>query len=183
MYYVLFIIIQLYNKYTMFQHTMSGGSVLAENYHVSRKEYCKSRKITVPIYNNDAFIIKMAARVISLRHALPYARDTMDRTASFPAEACQPRDFTFPKKVFAKSSQRMYSFQAKWFDLWRWLHWDDGKKSVFCHTCVRASQAGKLTFSKNAEAAFITRGFQNWKDATRDSAQRTKWRRHSVMNN
>jgi hypothetical protein len=90
-----------------------------------------------------------------------------DHSRSFPAEACQPQSATFPKIVFGKASQRKYSFQAKWFDSWRWLHWADSKKMVFCHTCASTWHAGKLTFSKNIEATFIDKGFQNWKDATR----------------
>ena len=85
----------------------------------------------------------------------------------FPDKPCQPRNVIFPKKSFGKSVQKEYSFQVRWFDSWKWLHWDDGKKAVFCHTCTLAWHSGKLTFSKNAEAAFITKGFQNWKDATR----------------
>ena len=79
----------------------------------------------------------------------------------------QPRDISFPRKEFGRTSIRQYTFQAKWFDEWRWLHWDDNKKSVLCFYCWKAFQSGKLTFSKNAEASFVSAGFQNWKDATR----------------
>lgn len=88
--------------------------------------------------------------------------------AEVPNQPCQPgRDFVFPNKSFGKSVVKQYSFQAKWFETWKWLHWDDGKKGVLCHVCAQAMQSGKLTFSKNVEASFITKGFQNWKDATR----------------
>ena len=77
------------------------------------------------------------------------------------------KDFIFPKRSFGKSVVREYSFQAKWFDTWKWLHWDNCKQAVLCHVCAKAVESGKLTFSKNAEASFVNRGFQNWKDATR----------------
>lgn len=35
-----------------------------------------------------------------------------------------------------------------------------------CITCSRASEQKKLQWSSNADAAFITKGFSNWKDAT-----------------
>ena len=108
------------------------------------------------------------AHVVELHctcHNLP--RHIIEGSMSIPPEPYQPRNVVFPKKVFGKSAPKGYSFQAKWFDTWKWLHWDDGKKTVLCHVCAVAWYSGKLTFSKNAESSFITKGFQNWKDATR----------------
>lgn len=78
----------------------------------------------------------------------------------------QSRNISFPKQ-FGKTTPREYSFQAKWFDSWKWLHWDDGSKSALCFFCMKAKQSGKVTFSKNAEPLFVSSGFQNWKDVTR----------------
>ena len=52
-----------------------------------------------------------------------------------------------------------------WFDKWEWLHWDETSERAFCFTCVRAFKQKKLR-SGAADAAFITKGYQNWKDTT-----------------
>ena len=49
-----------------------------------------------------------------------------------------------------------------WFDK---LHWDETSERAFCFTCVRAFKQKKLR-SGAADAAFITKGYQNWKDTT-----------------
>ena len=58
------------------------------------------------------------------------------------------------------------SFQQSWFDRWPWLHYLEESDTVLCHTCNRATTEKKLLWSHNAESAFITKGFVNWKDAT-----------------
>ena len=57
------------------------------------------------------------------------------------------------------------SFQGTWLDKWPWLHWDNTSECVFCHVCVRTVQASKLK-AKSAIQTFLSRGFQNWKNAT-----------------
>lgn len=42
----------------------------------------------------------------------------------------------------------------------------EGTDTVMCITCNRASKEKKLQWSSNSDAAFITKGFSNWKDAT-----------------
>ena len=77
----------------------------------------------------------------------------------------QPWNITFPKLPFGKTKVAYCPFQASWFDWWSWLHWDVVTERAFCHVCVLAFKQKKLN-AANADAAFITRGFQNWKDAT-----------------
>ena len=74
----------------------------------------------------------------------------------------QPASFAFPKRNFG-SSQR--AFQSAWFVAWKWLHYCEADDSVLCHTCAYAFKEHKLS-TKNADKAFITRGFTNWKLAT-----------------
>ena len=77
----------------------------------------------------------------------------------------QPRNIQFPAR-FGIAQPTYRSFQAKWFDKFPWLHWDDRTESCFCHLCLKASQAG-LLLTNTAESAFISTGFQNWKEAMR----------------
>lgn len=82
---------------------------------------------------------------------------------SLPNEPHQPHSFPFPKREFGKISR---SFQASWFTRWKWLHCLEDKDAAICFICARASLEKKLNWSNNAEAAFISKGFSNWKNAT-----------------
>ena len=71
----------------------------------------------------------------------------------------------FPKVAFGKSTIVLRSFQPLWFDQWKWLHWDQASESAYCHICISAFKQRKLR-SASADQAFISKGFQNWKNAT-----------------
>ena len=77
----------------------------------------------------------------------------------------QPRNISFPKVSFGKAKPTYRSFNVGWFDKWSWLHWDVATERAYCHTCVLAYKQNKLR-SLCADPAFISRGYQNWKDAT-----------------
>ena len=100
-----------------------------------------------------------------------------------PDAAHQPRTFEFPKREFGKTSVTYRAFQAKWFDRWSWLHYDEAKDVVFCFTCLHVHANGKLVWSANADGAFIDRGFCNWKDATCkfDVHQHSKCHKEAVL--
>ena len=77
----------------------------------------------------------------------------------------QPLDFTFPKRDFGKKTVVKRAFQPGWFKSWRWLHYDEANDIVLCHTCVQALDQRKVR-SNLGDAAFLTKGYCNWKDAT-----------------
>ena len=90
------------------------------------------------------------------------------RAIVFPAistEPHQPRNFNFPKWEFDKKSVVKRNFQADWFSNWSWLHYREDDDTVFCHTCVKVFKELNMSI-RNAEDAFISRGFSNWKLAT-----------------
>ena len=78
----------------------------------------------------------------------------------------QPRTFSFPKREFGVTTVARRSFQPSWFDKWPWLHYCEDSDSVFCFTCMKACSENKLHSSLNAESAFISAGFTNWKKAS-----------------
>ena len=78
----------------------------------------------------------------------------------------QPRKFLFPKREFGVTTVVKRSFQPCWFDKWPWLHYREDSDFVFCFTCMKAYSENKLQWSLNAESAFITVGFTNWKKAS-----------------
>ena len=76
-----------------------------------------------------------------------------------------PSTYKFPKRIFGKNRVVERSFQASWFQKWKWLHYDEANDLAFCHTCMKANSEAKLR-CRSLEPALITRGFNNWKDAT-----------------
>lgn len=93
-------------------------------------------------------------------------------------EPFQPRDIAFPQRSYGVKEVVKRSFQPKFFDLFPWAHWDTPSERIFCHVCVRASRAGLIT-SGNADPAFITRGYQNWKEAKRVMGNHSSSRCHA----
>ena len=84
---------------------------------------------------------------------------------SFPAEPLQPRSFHFPKREFGEMTVVKRSFNPGWFDRYKWLHYDEAKDAAFCHVGRCAADQKRLKAS-HKDAAFIYKGFQNWKDGT-----------------
>ena len=80
-------------------------------------------------------------------------------------ESHQPRDFNFPKREFGQKLVVKRGFQPGWFKRWSWLHYLEDNDSVLCFICMKANIEKKLQWSSSADAAFVTRGFSNWKDA------------------
>ena len=78
----------------------------------------------------------------------------------------QPRSFSFPQREFGVKTVTKRSFQPGLFDKWPWLHYHEGYDSVLCFTCIKANAQKKLQWSLNAESAFISTGFTNWKKAS-----------------
>ena len=80
----------------------------------------------------------------------------------------QPRSGVFPKSRFGLTKPEYRSFQPTWFDrkLWSdWLHWECKNNKVYCFVCRNVLH--QMVLSKNQDSAFITFGFDNWKDASR----------------
>ena len=77
----------------------------------------------------------------------------------------QPTTLCFPKRTFGKKQPVKRAFQRSWFKSWSWLHYDEATDTSFCYYCGKAEQEGKLK-ATNKDVAFITKGFNNWKDAT-----------------
>ena len=42
----------------------------------------------------------------------------------------------------------------------------EDQDTVLCFTCTHANLEGCFSWSSNAESAFVTKGFSNWKDAS-----------------
>ena len=84
----------------------------------------------------------------------------MDKRISDPNQLVS---FNYPKR---KKNPASRSFQPQWFNKWSWLHYNETQDSVLCYICVNASIENKIT-SGYVDNAFISKGFTNWKDATK----------------
>ena len=85
---------------------------------------------------------------------------------SLPAHPHQPTTYQFPKREFGKKTLVKRSFQPSWYTKWPWLHYMEDQDAVLCFICAKASLEKKIHWSSNADSAFISTGFSNWKDAT-----------------
>lgn len=56
-------------------------------------------------------------------------------------------------------------FQSKWYQLYPFLHYCPSLKAVLYFDCVRAYVIKTSNLAKNADPAFSTRGYKNWKNA------------------
>jgi len=63
--------------------------------------------------------------------------------------------------MFSKKTIVLRVFQAKWFDSYSWLHYDEANDVAFCYLCKQAAAEKKLLPSKCADEAFTSRGFSN----------------------
>ena len=82
----------------------------------------------------------------------------------------QPRLKSFLSKTFGKSKLECRSFNSKWSDKEKcstWLHWNSGTEKAYCFLCRNVYLLKQLTFSKCAENAFISTGFDTWENATK----------------
>ena len=87
-----------------------------------------------------------------------------------PDRAFQPTHISFPSTVFGKSAPVRQSFQASWFNRFKWLHYDIGQDAA-CFLCCKAVKEGKIKLTSYTEDSFLVKGFVNWKDATRNFAK------------
>ena len=100
------------------------------------------------------------------RQSIVYCVEEMDGYPEIGDAPFQPRSHDYPKRAFGVSQVVFRAFLPSWYDNYPWLHWDMKRERVFCFTCVKAAR-GKLLFNTKTDAAFISTGFQNWKDGPR----------------
>ena len=83
-----------------------------------------------------------------------------------PEQPHQAGEFKFPPRLFGQNVVKKRLFQAPWFDSFKWLHYNEDMDATFCHVCAKAEDSGRLSTSARRDAAFLTKGLINWKDAT-----------------
>lgn len=78
-----------------------------------------------------------------------------------PEQPHQLKKFKFPPRSFGQEVVKKRSFQAQWFDHFKWLHYDEEMDATFCHVYANAEDNGILSGSARRDAAFLTKGFTN----------------------
>ena len=81
-----------------------------------------------------------------------------------------------------KGKTKTRCVQKQWFETYKWLTLCESRQKLFCFICRNQNSKGSLTFSKNAEGAFISDGFDNWKKGIIkfQSHQQSKCHREAV---
>ena len=96
----------------------------------------------------------------------------------------QPVRQSFLKRVFGKTEVSSCALQGSWFVKWKCLHYDLPRDLhvVFCLTCVSAVKIEKvrLTTGNVQDSTFVSRGFSNWKDASRCFSNHEKSTTHGT---
>ena len=75
-------------------------------------------------------------------------------TNNVPDKPHQPASFNFPQQSFGQKKVVHRSFQPSWFNHWQFLHYDESRDIVFCHTCLKGFEQKKMK-SNRADPAFV----------------------------
>ena len=84
-----------------------------------------------------------------------------------PEKFHPPSTYKFPKHKFGNTVITERSFQSRWCDTYKWLHYDKVNDAAFCHLCMSAEKERKFLSSHRREPTFISNGFTNWKEANK----------------
>ena len=76
-----------------------------------------------------------------------------------PVVSHQPTSLEFSKKAFEKTKVVYYAFQPTWFKQWPFLHYDESKHAVYCHTCISGFKEKKMR-SPHADPSFVSTLFK-----------------------
>ncbi len=71
-----------------------------------------------------------------------------------PSKPHQPLNFRFPKRRCGVKKVMERSFQPSWFEKWPFLHYDESKNVVLCHTCMQGFKMKLMKTSTKADPAF-----------------------------
>ena len=72
-----------------------------------------------------------------------------------PEDLQQSTAISFPKRALGKKGDVLRSFQSDWLKKWPFLHYNESKYVVFCHTCMVAAKR-KILSSGNLDPAFVS---------------------------
>ena len=90
----------------------------------------------------------------------------MAEEQSIPSKFHPPKTYAFPSRKFGFKEEKR-SFQADWCQKYDWLHYDRNTDAAFCHLCLKAEHEKRFLASTKRDPAFISRGYTNWRDATK----------------
>jgi Domain of unknown function (DUF4371)/hAT family C-terminal dimerisation region len=92
-------------------------------------------------------------------------QSTSSSTICNHAQPNHPQPHAYPVQQCGTKG-RTLKFQLSWYETYPWLHCESDVNGVLCFYCRKSYQAcGTQAIAKNAEEAFVTMGFKNWKKA------------------
>ena len=78
-----------------------------------------------------------------------------------------PLSYTFLPRTYGKTHVKQRRCLHQWFREFPWMHYDEARDVVFCHTCITATKKKLLSFTRRYDDTFISEGFHNWNDGLR----------------
>ena len=72
------------------------------------------------------------------------------------------------------------SFQAMWFNKFKWPHYVVAQDAARYFMCCKAVKDGRAVATGVTERAFLEKGFTNWKDGTRSFSKHERCDFHKV---
>ena len=60
----------------------------------------------------------------------------------------QSTKFVFPTRSFGNRTKKL-SFQANWFENFKWVHYDEALDAAYCFTCMKAEELKLVTSTKS----------------------------------
>lgn len=90
----------------------------------------------------------------------------MAEQSGLPPKFHPPDSYTFPTRKFGAKEEKR-TFQVNWCKKHNWLHYDRSRDAAFCHICLTAEHDKLFLASTKRDPAFITKGYTNWRDATK----------------
>ena len=103
-------------------------------------------------------IVTNPTKQITVEQPIAAVENEMNKAPKkcLPEQPHQPKKFKFPSRSFGQKVVKSRSFQAQWFDRFKWLHYDKEMDAAFCHVCAKAEDNGRLSGSARRDAAFLT---------------------------
>lgn len=95
------------------------------------------------------------------RLSMPLLADHVDEVVSTEIDEQAQSPQLSKKSVVTKGRK----FQCSWITKFTWLKYSEHEEKVFCENCLTCDKNNLFSFSTKRDEAFITQGFQSWRNA------------------
>ena len=101
---------------------------------------------------HEVGVASRAESLVGLLYRMASATNISLECVVIPTKPLQPLSFNFPKRSFGHGKE----FSAKLVCKMAFLHYDESKDAVFCHTCLMGFKLKRMKTSMRADPAFVS---------------------------